>query len=82
MTDRTLSVLQYLSTGQKFGADFVNARVLSPLSVYVHLAELEAQGLIAGAPEELRPGEVRPPRRTYSITHRGITALAEHGARQ
>ncbi len=75
----TLLVLQAVAGGYRHGFDIMDATELPSGTVYPVLGKLAEQGLVRSAWEDPRIArrEKRPPRRYYTITAAGATALDE-----
>ena len=77
MTFATLSVLQAISRGYRYGFDIMDATDLPSGTVYPILGRLDENGLARSRWEdqEIAHGKKRPPRRYYEVTTRGKTKL-------
>ena len=77
MTFATLSVLQAIARGYRYGFDIMDATDLPSGTVYPILGRLDEGGLVRSRWEDqqIAHGEKRPPRRYYEVTVRGKERL-------
>jgi len=77
MTFATLSVLQAIARGYRYGFDIMDATDLPSGTVYPILGRLDENGLARSRWEDqqIAHGEKRPPRRYYEVTVRGKEKL-------
>ncbi len=77
MTFATLSVLQAIARGYRYGFDIMDATDLPSGTVYPILGRLDESGLARSRWEdqEIAHGKKRPPRRYYEVTVRGKERL-------
>jgi len=77
MTFATLSVLQAIARGYRYGFDIMDATELPSGTVYPILGRLDENGLARSRWEdqEIAHGKKRPPRRYYEVTVRGKERL-------
>ena len=75
----TVTVLQALAAGYRYGFDVMDATSLPSGTVYPALSRLERSGFIRAQWEDARiaQGEKRPPRRYYEVTPVGAEVLEE-----
>ena len=75
----TVSVLQAIASGYKYGFNVIDRTGLPSGTVYPALSRLERDGLVRSAweGEAAAHAEGRPPRRNYRMTAHGVKALAE-----
>lgn len=73
----TVTVLQALSKGYRYGFDIIDATGLPSGTVYPILGRLEEDGLVTSSWEdpEAAHQEKRPPRRYYELTGAGVGVL-------
>jgi len=73
----TVTVLQALSKGYRYGFDIIDATGLPSGTVYPILGRLEEDGLVTSSWEdaEAAHAEKRPPRRYYELAAPGAEAL-------
>jgi len=73
----TVSVLQSIANGVRYGFDILDATGLASGTVYPILSRLERDGLLRSTWEDEAGAhaEGRPARRYYRVTHRGTAAL-------
>jgi len=73
----TVSVLQALANGVRYGFDVIDATGLASGTVYPILSRLERDGLLDSTWEDegQAHGEGRPARRYYRMTRAGTAAL-------
>ena len=79
MSYGTVAILHAIADGKRFGFDIMDATGLTSGTVYPALDRLEEQRLVTSAWEDARVAhrEGRPPRRYFSLTPAGSTALGE-----
>src|ERR1043166_643486 len=72
------AILHAVASGSQFGFDIMNATGLTSGTVYPTLDRLESPGYPRSKGKEKSPamGEARPPRRYFTLTAAGTTALA------
>ena len=77
MTFATLSVLQAIARGYRYGFDIMDATELPSGTVYPILGRLDESGLARSRWEDqqIAHGHKRPPRRYYEVTVRGKERL-------
>jgi len=75
----TIDVLQAIAAGHRYGFDIMAATGLPGGTVYPALAALERDALVSSSWEDSRvaQGEKRPPRRYYTVAHKGGQALRQ-----
>lgn len=73
----TLTVLQAIASGHRYGFEIIEATDLPGGTVYPALAKLESDGHLSSSWEdpEVARSEGRPPRRYYELTRSGRGAL-------
>jgi DNA-binding PadR family transcriptional regulator len=73
----TVTVLQALASGFRYGFDVMDATSLPSGTVYPALSRLERSGFIRANWEDARIAQVekRPPRRYYDVTPAGAEVL-------
>lgn len=72
-----VATLHAIAGGNRFGFDIIAATGLTSGTVYPALDRLETLGFVQSTWEDVRIAqkEKRPPRRYYSLTATGVTAL-------
>jgi DNA-binding PadR family transcriptional regulator len=78
-TYASVTVMQALAHGYRFGFDIMDATGLPSGTVYPALRRLEKQRLLTARweKEAVARRERRPPRRYYELTADGVAALAD-----
>lgn len=84
MGEGTLTILQAIAGGHRYGSDIMVATGQGGGTVYKVLRRLEMRGLIEGVWEDAAEAEAerRPRRRYYRLSPEGRVRLAEAGVPQ